>query len=274
MAERGTHARILAGGTDILVQLRANRYRIERLVDVKQIPELNAVTVDSEGLTIGAAVPCHRLYEDLRISRLYSGLVDAASLVGGIQIQSRASIGGNLCNASPSADTIPIQIAYGGVASVVGPAGARTVPVERFCTAPGQTVLKEGELLVSIRFTKPQPGTGGAYLRFIPRNEMDIAVAGSAAVVVIEEGRFQRARLAIASVAPTPVFCEAASQWLVGQPVNERTIHRASELCQEAARPITDMRGSAAQRVHLVGVLARRALGTAVSRAEAAPGGA
>ena len=270
MAEKGPKARALAGGTDILVQLRANRYRIDRLVDVKHIPEMNVLTLNANGLTVGAAVPCYKVYENAEISKVYPGLNDCTSLIGGIQIQSRASMGGNLCNAAPSADTIPMQIAYGGVANVQGPKGKRTVPVEQFCSGPGRSVLQDGELLVSIHFPRPKAGTGANYLRFIPRNEMDIAVAGAGVTVILKNGTIESGRIAIASVAPTPVYCKEASDYLAGKPATEATILAASELAKKDAKPITDMRGTIEQRIHLVGVLTKRALTTAVTRAKGA----
>ena len=177
--EHGDRARIIAGGTDILVMMRAGRRLADVVIDVKDIPELNAMTYTAEGgLTLGAAVPCYQIYQDAAISAAYPGLIDSAGLIGGIQIQGRASIGGNLCNAAPSGDSIPAVIALGGVCHIKGPNGWRTLAAEEFCTAPGQNALQQGEMLVSIQFPAPVPNSGANYQRFIPRNEMDIAVAG------------------------------------------------------------------------------------------------
>jgi len=231
---------------------------------------LNELTYDSQkGLTIGAAVPCYKIYQDDEISGLYPGLVDSASLIGSIQIQGRASIGGNLCNSAPSADSIPALIALGAVANVAGPSGTRQIAVEEFCTGPGQNVLGSGEILVSVSIAAPQDKSGAAYLRFIPRNEMDIAVAGVGASVLLDSSgqNFVSARIALASVAPTPVFSKAAGDALAGKPVSEDSINEAAEKAMGDAKPITDMRGTIKQRTHLIGVLTRRTLDNAIKRA-------
>ncbi len=270
MASKGDQARAMAGGTDLLVQLRGGRRTSEVVVDIKDIAELNELTYDSQkGLTIGAAVPCYKIYQDDEISGLYPGLVDSASLIGSIQIQGRASIGGNLCNSAPSADAIPALIALGAVANVAGPSGTRQIAVEEFCTGPGQNVLGSGEILVSVSIAAPQDKSGAAYLRFIPRNEMDIAVAGVGASVLLDSSgqNFVSARIALASVAPTPVFSKAAGDALAGKPVSEDSINEAAEKAMGDAKPITDMRGTIKQRTHLIGVLTRRTLDNAIKRA-------
>ena len=273
MAEKGTKARALAGGTDILVQLRGGRFKIDRLVDVKSVPEMNQLSCSAEeGLTLGAAVPCYRIYEDKTIQEMYSGLVDAAFLIGGIQIQGRASVGGNLCNASPSGDTIPALIALGASCVIEGPTGSRTMPVEKFCLGPGRSSLQEGELLVALRFPPPAAHSGAHYLRFIPRNEMDIAVAGSGVSVTLEEDRLhvKSARIALAAVGPTPILANEAGNLLVGKEANEESFEAAAEAAKAAVSPISDMRGTVKQRIHLVGVLTKRALRQAVARAKEA----
>jgi carbon-monoxide dehydrogenase medium subunit len=272
LAEKNGSARMLAGGTDLLIQLRESAMDdVSLVVDVKKIPELNEVTFDTQtGLTLGAAVPCYRIYGDPAVTENYQGLIDSASLIGGTQIQGRATFGGNLCNAAPSGDSIPAMIALGGVANVAGPGGSRTVPVEDFCTAPGQTILQPGEILISIHFPAPVPNSGACYIRFIPRNEMDIAVAGAGVSVVLDNGTIQSARVALASVAPTPLFVKEAGDALAGKPANEESVRIASELAKEAASPITDMRGTADYRKHLCEVLTRRALLTAIERAQEA----
>src|SRR6516164_1510579 len=164
LADKGDRARVLAGGTDIIVQVREGRRDVDLLVDVKQIPEVNELTYDRQrGLGIGAAVPCYRIYEHPEIGRAYPGLNDAVSLVGGIQIQSRASVGGNLCNASPAADTIPPLIAAEAICVIAGPEGKRQLPVEKFCVAPGRTALGQGEFLVSLELPVPRPHSGAHY---------------------------------------------------------------------------------------------------------------
>lgn len=271
LAEKGDRARLLAGGTDILVQIREGRRNPDWLVDVKHVPEVNELTFDPvHGLRVGAAVPCCRLYEHADLARLYPGLIDAVSLVGGIQIQGRASLGGNLCNASPAADTIPALIAARGVCVVAGPEGRRELPVETFCTGPGQTALRRGELLVSLHLPPPPPHTGSAYLRFIPRNEMDIAVVGVGVSVTLDDSRSRctAARIALAAVAPTPLLVPEAGEVLVGGTLTDDDLQKAATRAQAAARPISDRRGDADYRRHLVGVLVKRALKIASTRAK------
>ncbi len=265
-------ARALAGGTDIIVQVRENRRDAELLVDLKKVPELNALRFDGkEGLILGAAVPCYRVAEHAEVRRHYPGLAEAAGLIGGVQIQSRASVGGNLCNASPAADSIPALIALGAEAVVAGPSGTRrAVPVESFCTGPGRTVLVPGEVLVHLRLPPPAPHSSSAYLRFIPRNEMDIAVVGAGVALTLDDKRSTcvSARVALAAVAPTPLLVPEAGAALAGTALAEADLERAAALAKVAARPISDMRGSADYRRHLVGVLVRRALRAALQRAK------
>lgn len=271
LAEHGDRARIMAGGTDLLVQLRVGRRELDLVVNGKNIPELNEITYDPQaGLTLGAAVPCYKIYGNAAVSHAYPGIIDAASLIGGTQIQGRASLGGNLCNAAPSGDSIPVMIALGATANVVGPNGARKIAVEDFCTGPGQNALQAGEILVSIHFPPPGPNSGARYLRFIPRNEMDIAVAGAGVSVVLENGNIKSARIALASVAPTPLFVREAGDALAGKPANDESIQAAASIAENAAKPITDMRGTIEYRKHLCNVLTRRALNTAIERAKEA----
>lgn len=270
LSRDGDAVRILSGGTDLIVQLREGRRQARSLVDIKYVPEANELTYDpSYGLRLGAAVPCHRLCADPTFARIYPGLLDAVSLIGGMAIQGRASIGGNLCNASPAADSIPALIVHRAVCIIAGPGGRREVPVEDFCTAPGQTVLRHGEFLVALCIPPPGPRFGAAYLRFTPRNEMDIAVVGAGASVTLDEGhtRFVSARIALGAVAPTPLLVPEAGEYLAGKPVSVEVIAEAARIAQAATRPISDMRGTAAQRRHLAAVLTRRVLEKAVERA-------
>ena len=263
-------ARILAGGTDLLVALRERRLTTDLVIDVKSIPELTALHYAAEtGLQIGAAVPCWRIYGDQHIASLYPGLVDAVRQIGGVQIHGRASLGGNLCNASPAADSIPALIAHAAQAEIAGPLGRRMVPVELFCTGPGRTMLQPDELLVALHLPAPPPHCGGAYVRFTPRNEMDISVVGAAAWVELNDAgdHLVRGRVALAAVAPTPLSVPGIESVLAGQPANDGTFVAAAVMAQEAARPITDMRGTAEYRLQIVGVLVRRALEIAVERA-------
>jgi len=271
LAQHGDQARPLAGGTDIIVAVREGRRQVAMLVDIKGIPEVNQLSYDTaQGLTLGAAVPCYRIYEHQEIAATYPGLIDAASLVGGTAIQGRASVGGNLCNASPAADTTPALIVHRAMCVIAGPKGRREIPVEQFCTGPGRTALQPGEFLVALRMPSPPPHFGAQYLRFIPRNEMDIAVVGVGASVVLNQDHssFVSGRVALGAVAPTPLLVETAGAALAGKAVSDETIQQAAEAAQAAARPIDDMRGTAQYRRHLVGVLTRRALRGAIQRAK------
>ncbi len=271
LAESGGKAKAMAGGTDLIVQLRVKDPRVDAntVVNVKNIPELNELSYSaSGGLTIGAAVPCHIIYNNEDVKKHYPALIDSASLIGGTQIQGRASLGGNLCNAAPSGDSIPNLIAHNAVAKIAGPNGTREIPVEEVCTGPRQTSIGDDELLISINFPSNGSGFGANYIRFIPRNEMDIAVAGAGVSVTIENGVFTSGRVALASVAPTPILVKEAEDALVGQPVSDAAIQKAADAAKNAAKPISDMRGTAEYRKHLCEVLTRRALNTAVERAQ------
>ena len=269
LSANGDRARPLAGGTDIIVQLRGGRRELDVLVDAKSIPELNQIELTDSGLRLGAAVPCYEIYQNQAVAAAYPGLIDAAGLIGSIQIQGRASIGGNLCNAAPSGDSIPPVITLGGEAHINGPNGWRAVAAEDFCTGPGRSVLEPGEILVGIQIPAPAANSGTAYLRFIPRNEMDIAVAGVSSSVVLDASgqTIQSARIALASVGPTPILATAAGDSLAGKAVSDDAIAEAGRLASEAATPITDMRGTVRQRHHLVDVLTRRTLNIAIRRA-------
>lgn len=263
--------RVLAGGTDLLINMRVGRRRPGLVVDGKRVPELAAMHMNG-ALSLGAAVSCRSVYNDTAIAKVFPALIDSASLIGGIQVQGRATIGGNLCNAAPSGDSIPTLIALGAIAQIAGPGGQRELPVEEVCVAPGRTALKDDEILVSIRLPRPAAHSGAMYLRFIPRNEMDIAIAGAGASVTLDAAgkQFVAARIALASVGPTPIFAREAGDALVGKPVSEESIQRAAELAAGAAKPITDMRGTIAQRKHLCKVLTARALRGAIERAKGA----
>ncbi len=269
LAEKGDAARVLAGGTDLIVQVREGRRSPDLIVDVKHIPDTNVLSYNPQsGLNLGAAVPCYRIYGDATIAAAYPGLVDAFNLVGGTQIQGRGTVGGNLCNSSPAADTIPALMAHSAVAVIAGPGGTREVAVEDFCTGPGRNVLQNGEMLVSIKVPAPVAGFGACYLRFIPRNEMDIAVVGTGSSVVLsaDGSTITSARVALGAVGPTPIAVDTSA--LAGQPANEATINAAAEASIAAASPISDMRGTVEQRRHLSGVLTRRTLQSAIARAK------
>ncbi|MBI4307036.1 MAG: xanthine dehydrogenase family protein subunit M [Chloroflexi bacterium] len=271
LAQHGDRARCLAGGTDLLAQARAGRFDLDVVVDVKTVPEANVLELNGQ-LRIGAAVPCYRVYENSRIAKAYPGIIDGVSIIGGIQIQSRAGMGGNLCNASPSADTIPGMIVHSGQAVIAGLKGTRTIPVEQFCVAPGRTSMQKGEFLLEIRFPKTPQSFGAAYERFTPRNEMDIAIAGVASSLSLDprSNKIKTARIALAAVGPTPILATKAAEFLAGQQATASNFAAAAALAREEAKPITDMRGTVEQRKHLVGVLTRRTLEKALERAKEA----
>ena len=267
--EKGQAARILAGGTDLIVQIREARRDVDWMIDVKSIPEINVLDYNADtGLTLGAAVECYKIYAVDEICDAYPGLIDATKIIGGTAIQGRAAVGGNLCNASPAADCIPPLIVLNASCVIAGPNGERELPVEQFCTGPGQTALANGEMLVSLKVPAPANNSSSFYLRFIPRNEMDIAVVGAGASVTLDDAKqtIVSARIALGAVAPTPLFAEEASALLAGREVSDAAINAAAQAAQAIARPISDMRGTAAQRTHLVGVLTRRALNGAIQR--------
>ncbi|MCC9628249.1 xanthine dehydrogenase family protein subunit M [Blastopirellula sp. JC732] len=271
LADPAQKAVVLAGGTDILVLLRERRRRATLVVDVKKIAELNELAMTAEGgLFLGAAVPCSRIYREATIAEKYSALTDAVKIIGGWQIQSRATVGGNLCNASPAADSIPPLAIYDAVAEIAGPSGRRQMPVAEFCSGVGKNVLARGELLVAIIFPPTPVHSGAAYQRFIPRNEMDIAVASAASYVELDDkGAIRKARIVLGAVAPTTVRATKAEEALIGQQPSDALFIKAGELAQLAASPIDDMRGTVEYRKHLCGVLTRRTLAIAVERAAA-----
>jgi len=263
-------ARILCGGTDLLVQLRENRRRAELLIDVKKTPELTSINYDRQsGLWLGAATSCHVICHNPLVFENYPGLVDAIRLIGGVQIQYRASVGGNLCNASPAADSIPSLIVHEATCIIAGRNGTREIPVEQFCIAPGKNVLQSGEFLLAIKVPVVKENFGAHFLRFIPRDEMDIAVVGTGASVTLDKAKQKilSARIALGAVAPTPLFVEEAGTFLVGKEISEENIREAARIAQAAARPISDLRGTEEHRKHLCAVLTRRALEKAVERA-------
>ena len=265
------NAKIFAGGTDLLVQFRAGLRQPTAFVDVKQIPELTSITIDRDGLQLGAAASAAEICEHDELKRLWPGLVEAVALIGSTQIQGRATVGGNLCNASPAADTTCALIVNHAACVIAGPKGERTVPVEQFCTAPGQTILVRGELLVAIRVPRPAARTSDAYLRLIPRTEMDIAVAGAGVSVTLDaSGVCTAARVAIAAVAPTALLIADAARALIGSrldPLDHVALERAADASTAAARPISDKRGTTAYRRSMAGVLTRRAAAIAAERA-------
>jgi len=271
----GEAARAMAGGTDLIDQVRTGQRAPDVVVDLKKVPELNILELSSSCLRLGAAVPCSRIYADAQIGDSYAALADSCRLIGGIQIQNRGSVGGNLCNSSPAGDSIPSLIALAAVCVIAGPGGTRELSVEDFCTAPGRNVLQANEILVELRFPPKPACSGSHYRRFTPRNEMDIAVCGVGASVVLDERRetFVSGRIGLGAVAPTPLLAQEASEMLAGRPVTEETIRQVAAAVRAAAKPIDDMRGTKEFRVHLAGILTERVLKTAVTRAKGADAG-
>ena len=267
-AKHAGSARMLAGGTDLIDQVRVGRLTPDLLIDVKKIAELNVLEHSASGLRLGAAVPCYQVYGHCGIVSDYSALADSCRIIGGVQIQSRGSVGGNLCNSGPAADSTPSLIALGAIAVIAGPNGRREIAVEDFCTGPGKNVLAPGELLVELKFPARPVNSGSHYRRFIPRNEMDIAVVGVGASVVLNDAKdkFVSVRIALGAVGPTPLFAKAAGDALAGQPVSDDSIAKAAAAAKAMAKPITDMRGTAEFRTHITGVLTERVLKAAVAR--------
>ncbi len=269
----GKSSQFLAGGTDVIVQLREGRRHCDQVIDLKHIPDLMGMRWLPGGtLEIGAAKPLAEIYEDAEVASRLPGLVDAASLIGGIQVQSRASLGGNLCNASPAADSSPALMVLGARLVIGSASGTRELPVEQFFTGPGRNALASGEILLAVQVPPPGPHAASFYLRFIPRNEMDIAVASAGAFLRLDAAgaRIEAARIALGAVGPTPLMSAGAAAALAGQAPTREVFERAGAAAAETSTPITDMRGSAAQRRHLVSVLTLRALEGALQRAREA----
>ena len=267
--DQGQRAQILAGGTDVIVQMRSidNSHRL--FVDIKALKETNEIRVEDEDVYIGAAIPSGVLNENETLKTLLPGLLEAADLIGSTQIQGRASIGGNLCNSSPAGDTIPALIVNSATCVIATKSGVRTVAAEDFVTGVGRNCLAKHEFLLGFRIVKPVAGSGDAYLRFIPRTEMDIAVVGAAVSVTLNKtGVCTRARVSIGAVAPTPLLVPKAAEALVGTAVDEDALHQAALACIETSQPITDKRGTAEYRRKVVGVLCRRAGAIARDRAQ------
>ncbi len=253
----------LAGGTDLIAQMRERRAAPSLVLDVKGIPEANRLEYDpSEGMRIGAAVSCADIARYAPTGAHYPAVAQACLLIGSVQIQNRGTIGGNVCNASPSADTIPPLLAYDAVAVAAGPEGTRRIPLAEFFQGPGRTALAPQEILVEVALPPAPRHSGSRYLRFIPREEMDIAVAGVGSLLAVDPdtGVCSRARIALASVAPTPIRARRAEERLEGSRITDDAIREAGELAAAACNPISDVRGSGAYRRELVKVLTRRTL--------------
>ncbi|MEE8545102.1 MAG: xanthine dehydrogenase family protein subunit M [Alphaproteobacteria bacterium] len=269
LAGASGEARLLAGGTDLLVQLRSELIEPELVVDLKRIAELTGIVAEDGGFRIGAAVTGAELGEHAALKAAWPGVVEAVELIGSTQIQGRASIGGNLCNASPAADGVPALIAAAATVTIAGPGGRREAPAQEIGTGPGETSLAKGEIVVSIFLPPRPPRSGDAYLRFIPRTEMDIAVVGAGISLSLDEGgTCSAARVALGAVAERALLVPEAAETLIGTALDAATLRRLGEAASAACRPIDDKRGTKAYRVKVAAVLARRAAGIALERAE------
>ena len=263
-------AKILSGGTDLLVQLKSVRLKPDLIVDTKRIPGLIGIREEADSWVIGASTPGAMLSSHAALEHAFPGVVEGLDLIGSTQIQGRASLAGNLCNASPAADSVPPMITARAVAIVAGPGGRREVPVANIVTGPGQTSLAKGEFVIEFRLPKPKPRQSDAYLRFIPRTEMDIAVVGCAVNVTLDAaGVCTDALVSLGAVAPTQLVVADAAQALIGHKLDADTLAKLDAAAQRACKPITDKRGTIEYRTKIAGVLARRAAAIAFERAAA-----
>jgi len=273
LAGSGGDCRVLAGGTDLLVRIRSDMADPDTVVDIKRIESLRTITQEDDGgWRIGAAVSGAEMGEHAGLCAAWPGVVEAAGLIGSTQVQGRATMAGNLCNASPAADSVPAMVAAGALARIAGPEGIRDVAVEDVPAGPGKTVLGRGELVASIFLPARPPRSGDAYLRFIPRTEMDIAVVGCGVSLTLDEdGAVTRARVALGAVAPKVLLVREAAQVLIGSHLREGALQQLATVCSAAARPVSDKRGTGHFRTHVAGVLARRAAVIAYRRAGGTP---
>lgn len=263
--------RILAGGTDLLVQMRAGMVTPGLIVDIKNVAEMTSIEETSDGgFVVGAAVSGAVLEEHPKFGSVWPGVLEALNLIGSTQVQGRASAGGNLCNGSPAADSVPALIAAGAIATVQGPNGRREIAVEDVPTGPGSTSLAPGEILVSFTFPPRPPGSSDAYLRMIPRTEMDIAVVGVGVSLTLENGVCTAARVGLGAVAPTVLLVEDAANALIGTKLDDAAIEAAAAACSAACNPIDDKRGTIAYRTKVAGVLLKRTADIAANRARGA----
>jgi aerobic carbon-monoxide dehydrogenase medium subunit len=268
-AAAGSAARILAGGTDLLVQMRSGIVKPGLIVDIKKIAEMTEIAETADGgFRIGAAVSGANLAEHPRFREVWPGVLEAVNLIGSKQVQGRASAGGNLCNASPAADSVPAMIAADAVVTVQGPNGRRELAVEKVPAGPGRTNLAPGEILVSFKLPPRPGGSSDAYLRMIPRTEMDIAVVGCGVSLTVKNGICTAARVGLGAVAPTALLVEAAAKALIGSKLDDAALEAAANACRAACRPIDDKRGTIAYRTKIAGVLLKRTATIATKRAE------
>jgi carbon-monoxide dehydrogenase medium subunit len=268
MAGAQGKAAILAGGSDLLVRMKGGFIEPDLIIDIKAIDAMAQIRENDDGFVIGAAVPCAVLGENVSLRRAWPGVVEGANLIGSKQVQGRCTIVGNLCNASPAADSVPALVAAGAKALIRGPAGSRTIAVEAVPVGPGKTSLAPGEIVEAILLDKRPSHSGDAYQRFTPRTEMDIAVVSAAVNLTLDDqGVVKSARVALGAAAPTVLLVEEAAEILVGSRVDEGTLGRLAEACSAACRPIDDKRGTVEFRRKVAGVLAKRVAQTAYQRA-------
>jgi len=268
LASAGSAGRILAGGTDLLVQMRSGAVKPGVIVDIKKIAEMTEIVETADGgFHIGAAVAGAVLAEHPRFGKVWPGVLEAINLIGSTQVQGRASAGGNLCNGSPAGDSVPAFVAASAIATLQGPNGRREMPVEKVPAGPGRTNLLPGEILVSFTLPSRPKGSSDAYLRMIPRTEMDIAVVGVGVGLTIEDGVCTAARVGLGAVAPTVLLVEAAARALIGSKLDDAALNAAAAACSAACRPIDDKRGTIVYRTKVAGVLLKRTVAIAAKRA-------
>ena len=266
---KGT-TRLLAGGTDVIVQMETELIEPELIVDIKKIPEVFGISAENGGFRVGAATTGMQICDHVAFAKAWPGVIEGVKLIGSIQVKGRASMGGNLCNASPGADSVPPLITAGAMCRVVGPKGTREVAVEAICTAPGKTSLAKDELIASFFLPARAKRSGDAYMRFTPRTEMDIAVTGVAVNLTLDDkGVCTAARVAIGAVAPTALLVKDAGAALVGSKVDDAAIEKMVAACRAACKPIDDKRGTKEFRIEVTGVLAKRVVMAALKRAQA-----
>jgi|TARA_Y100000287_G_scaffold16552_1_gene11655 carbon-monoxide dehydrogenase medium subunit len=266
-AKANGSARFLAGGTDLLVQIKSGIRKPNLVIDIKKIVELNSIQEISENeFVIGASVSGANLNRNPKFAKLWPGVLEAFRLIGSEQIQGRASLGGNLCNGSPAGDSVPALIAAGCKAVIAGPGQRKEIPIENFHLGPGKTILENGQMLVALKFPKRNNNSADAYLRMTPRTEMDIAVVGCGVNISIENGVCTNARVSLGAVAPKPLLINEASDILVGSSLDEETLEKVSKICRDSCNPIDDKRGTIDYRTKVAGVLFKRATLLAADR--------
>ena len=268
LAEAGSSARVFAGGTDVMVQIHAELIDPGVIVDIKKVPGSMDISESDGAYTFGAATPGMVLMAHEGLSSTWPGIIDGVALIGSIQVKGRASIGGNVCNGSPAADSTPTMIAANAVCNIVGPNGERTAPVEDIVTGPGKTSLVDGEFILSFSLPKRPAHSGDAYLRLTPRTEMDIAVVGAGVNITLDDdGTCTAARISLGAVAPTPLLVAEAADALIGTKVDDAALTKMGEACSAACNPISDKRGTKEYRIKTAAVIARRAVEIALERA-------